>query len=396
MTPLTAPVYLDHASITAPSPAALRAMHYAAKHSWGQPGSRHDVGWRAERALEEARQQICSYMAARWPTHVVFTSSGREALRLAMHYGLLRAERSRSAPLRVVASRQDHPAMQDAVALAATAGHHVEWLALPEGVANEADRAMVASADLVALSAVNHELGTSSMDLLEACDPGTIRVVDAVQWAPWKRLDSLTDERTFYAISGPKLGTPRGVAAAYIPWERADAREAGEGAEIDAARSREPWLMAVGLGAACAVRRHKRDKSLAWAQERASELIKGLQSIEPGLRVNGAPEARLGPIVNVSFADISGKTLAASLSLERVFISHTSACQAALVDLSPVVRHAYPDDPWRANNATRWSVSERTTESEILGALGVVARVPRRSLVSVMAEELERMARDSS
>jgi cysteine sulfinate desulfinase/cysteine desulfurase-like protein len=120
----------------------------------------------------------------------------------------------------------------------------------------------------------------------------------------------------------------------------------------------------------CGARYGKRDAALARARALASRLIAGLEEIDPAVFINGAPSARLGPIVSASFPGVAGKALVTALSMRGVCISHTAACQSRRVDASPVVRAAYPDAPERAVGATRWSVSEHLDDAAIDRALG--------------------------
>jgi len=367
------PTYLDHASLTPPVTEALDAMRDAALRSWGQPGSLHSIGSRALYVLDTARRQVADYLGVTWQ-EVVFTSSGRAGLGLAMERALARV-----APGAVmVASRQDHPAMQALVEARAREGFDVRWLAMPGGAPSDDDVRAIEGAAVIAMSACNHELGTSVLEVLGRARPDAMRVIDAVQLAPWASLAPLNDERTFYVVSGAKLGAPMGIGAVRVPSpEFYEARKAGSSLESDSA----PWLMAVGLGAACAAREARRGEHLASARARAEELLAGLRAIAPGMLVNGAAEARLGPLLNVSFAGQYGKSMVAALSLEGVCISHTAACQARRAEASPVVRAAYPEVPERAVGATRWSVSERVTSDEVRVAVEATARVlsPRRS-----------------
>jgi cysteine desulfurase len=109
------------------------------------------------------------------------------------------------------------------------------------------------------------------------------------------------------------------------------------------------------------------------ARDRAEALLAGLRGVAPDLLVNG--ESRLGPIVNVSLPGQYGKSLVAMLSLEGVYISHTAACQARRSEVSPVLRAAYPSEPLRAEGATRWSVSERTTSEDVARAVEALGRI---------------------
>jgi cysteine desulfurase len=367
------PTYLDYASLAPPVPEALDAIRAAAEQSWGQPGSLHAIGGRALYALDTARRRVADYLGTTWQ-EVVFTASGREALAVAMAQAL--ASVAKGAVL--VASRQDHPAMLGLVEAAAVDGYDVRWLAMPGGVPSADDWREIEGASVVALSACNHELGTSLLDVLAKVPVSAVRVVDAVQVAPWLSLSSLNDDRTFYAISGAKLGAPLGVGAARVPSKTFyAARQSGTALETES----PPWLMAIALGAACDVRASQREEHLALARRRADELLAGLRDVAPGLVVNGSLEARLGPILNVSFPDQYGKSLAAALSLQGVCISHTAACQARRSEVSPVVRAAYPDEPARAAGATRWSVSERVTSEDISFAVEAVKRLltPRKN-----------------
>ena len=52
--------------------------------------------------------------------------------------------------------------------------------------------------------------GHDGLARLRAATTG-LRVVDAVQAAPWVSLEELNDDRTFYVLSGPQLGAPLGI-----------------------------------------------------------------------------------------------------------------------------------------------------------------------------------------
>ena len=112
------------------------------------------------------------------------------------------------------------------------------------------------------------DVARKRLSSLKRARPDAVRVVDAVQLAPWASLAALNDERTLYVVSGAKLGAPMGIGAVRVPSQVFyEARKAGAPLESESA----PWLMAVGLGAACAAREARRGEHLASARARAEE-----------------------------------------------------------------------------------------------------------------------------
>ncbi len=353
--------YLDSASIAPPAPEALAAMQRALGTAWGHPGALHSVGGRSLHALDVARQQVAEYLGVTAP-EIVFTAGGREALSLGLE---LAAARSAGT---IVSSTQEHPSVHVWIA---QSGRAAEWLAMPAGAPSAEDVARASGAGILVLSACNHELGTTPWPALRAATTG-LRVVDAVQAAPWVSLEELNDDRTFYVISGPKLGAPLGIGVLRVP-PHVYYAERERGRTLESASV--PWLLAIGLGAVCDARVEARDEALLAARAKASALVEKLRAVEPRLVRNGDEGALLGPIVNLSFPGRPARALVSSLSLENVCIAHTAACRSRDEDMSPVVRAAYPTEPARAPTATRWSVTEHTTDADLDYAAAAFARI---------------------
>ena len=77
-------VYLDHHATTPMDPRVLDAMLPYLREDFGNAASTsHALGWRAEAAVEEARESIASALSAR-PGEVVFTSGATESNNLAL------------------------------------------------------------------------------------------------------------------------------------------------------------------------------------------------------------------------------------------------------------------------------------------------------------------------
>ncbi|MDY0049863.1 MAG: aminotransferase class V-fold PLP-dependent enzyme, partial [Halothiobacillaceae bacterium] len=86
MSPITLPLYLDYSATTPVDERVAEKMcRYLTRDGiFGNPASRsHDFGWAAEKAVEEAREQIAAVVGAD-PREIVFTSGATESDNLAI------------------------------------------------------------------------------------------------------------------------------------------------------------------------------------------------------------------------------------------------------------------------------------------------------------------------
>jgi cysteine desulfurase len=164
------------------------------------------------------------------------------------------------------------------------------------------------------------------------------------------------------SIAGHKVYAPKGVGALYV--RRGTPLEPlihGAGHERGRRAGTESALLAVGLGAACALAH-----DLA-PMERIRALREKLwQKLQAafGSRVvlNGHPDHRLPNTLNVAFVGQAGAQILARL--DGVAASTGSACHAGQVELSPVLR-AMGVAPEIGMGAIRFSLGRGTTREEI-------------------------------
>lgn len=377
-------IYLDHAALSPVRPEVAARVQEALAAEWGHPRSVHAAGRRARHALEDARLEVAGYLGCR-PAELRWAPSATAALRRALQFA------AEAHPGPVVSSRIEHPALREPLLELEARGREVRWLDAPAGALaiDDGARRALDGAAVVALGAVNAELGTRApLEELHALAPGAWWIVDAVQAAPWLDVSGLCFERGFLVASSAKLGGPPGAAALRVPRALAHARSGEAAPRFPEEPGAGPWLSAVGMGAACRLRGPRRAEGLARARRLAGELLDGLRAAAPGLVHNAGP-GWLGPIVNVAIRGTDGGAIEAALDVADVCIARASACQRAGAEGSPVLLAAFPDAPWRARAATRWSLGMDTEREDVSRALARFRAAADALGVAVLGEGRE-------
>jgi cysteine desulfurase len=344
-------VYLDHAALTPCEPAAQQAMVELLAAPLAHPDAAHAPARRVRSRIERARGEVADYLGCE-SFELRFCPSGSAALGAAIE--LATASRSGS----IVSVATEHSSVLDHLR-----PHHgrLELLPLVAGDIDYAAAAgVLAGAEIVVLSALNHELGTTPhLSALFQLAPRAVWVIDAVQASAWLDLAECLRSVALVAVSSQKMGGPPGVGALRVPKALA-----GAAASLQTGDSTRDSLAIVGFGAACRARNAQREDALLRVRPLAQRLFDGLGAARPGVVRNGNG-VWAGPILNVAWPDLAGRAIEHILDLEGVAIARTSACRQRYDDVSSIVTAAYPDEPWRARGATRWSLGWHTTQAEI-------------------------------
>jgi cysteine desulfurase len=340
------PIYLDHHATTPVDPRVLEAMAPYWSRDFGNAASRtHRYGWRAEAAVELARERLAAAIGAADPREIVFTSGATESNNLALQ-GVLDAGRGDG----VVTTAIEHAAVLDTARALERRGVRLSVLPVdaeggvdPEAVAKALDARTV----VVSVGAANGEIGTLQplAALGRVCaESGVLLHSDAAQAVGKIPLDVEALGVDLLSFSAHKLYGPKGVGALYVRTRRRDGRGRvrlepllhGGGHERGLRSGTLPVPLVVGFAAAvelCLAEREAEAARLAALRER---LFASLAAELPGVERNGpAPERRLPANLNVSFEGVEADALLAQL--EDVALSTGSACSSARPEPSHVL-----------------------------------------------------------
>ncbi len=362
-------VYLDWAATAPPDPEILEGALRVALEAYGNPSSVHESGKRAARMLAEARERSAKALGVR-PDTLFFTSGGTEADHIPLISLLQRPNRGT-----IAISDIEHPAIIEQARTLECAGWKTvripvnrEGFVTPDAVASS----LRDDTALVSVMAVNNETGAIQpvkdiarrvMEVSSGRKKPHFHV-DAVQAAGKIALDLGAEGIDSAAISGHKIGAPRGIGLLYLahrvePFVRGGGQEGGirPGTENLAGA----WALSMCLEK-CAITLGSSSVSGVMAH-----CVQSLRSI-PGVTVipqsRNPDDTRFSPYVaQFTNARLPGEVLVRALSDRGIYISTGSACSSK--KKTRYVLEAMKVRPEEQKNAFRISIGNATTVADI-------------------------------
>jgi len=361
------PIYLDYSATTPVDPRVAEKMIPYLTEKFGNPASRsHEFGWEAERAVEEAREQVAALVGAD-PKEIIWTSGATESNNLAIK-GAAHFYKSKGKHLVTVMT--EHKAVLDTMRHLESEGYEVTYL-MPESnglVDMEKFKAALRPDTLLAsVMLVNNEIGVIQdvAALGEVCRArGVLFHVDAAQATGKVTIDLAKLKVDLMSFSAHKTYGPKGIGALYVqrkPRVRLEAQMHGGGHERGLRSGTLATHQIVGMGEAFRIAREEMAVENERVRTLRDRLYQGLSQIEE-THVNGDMEQRVPHNLNISFNFVEGESLI--MAIRELAVSSGSACTSASLEPSYVLRALGRSDEL-AHSSIRFTIGRFTTEEEI-------------------------------
>lgn len=363
------PVYLDYSATAPVDPRVAKKMIdcLTIEGNFGNPASRsHVYGWRAEEAVENARQQVADLINAD-PREIVWTSGATESDNLAIK-GVAHFYGTKGKHL--ITSKIEHKAVLDTMRQLEREGFEVTYLDPDEkGIIHpeQVKEALREDTILVSIMHVNNEIGT--VNDIAAIGEITrahkvLFHVDAAQSAGKTPIDVQTMKLDLISFSGHKAYGPKGIGALYVrrkPRVRLEAQMHGGGHERGMRSGTLATHQIVGMGEAFALARQEMQKDFERVKTLSERFYSQLQDMEE-VYLNGSETQRMPHFLNLSFNYVEGESL--MMSLKDLAVSSGSACTSASLEPSYVLRALGRNDEL-AHSSIRFTFGRFTTEEEV-------------------------------
>ena len=363
------PIYLDYASTTPADPRVVKKMQdcLSLDGNFGNPASRsHAFGWKAEEAIEEARQHVADLVNCD-SREIVWTSGATESDNLAIK-GAARFYKTKGN--HIITSKIEHKAVLDSCRQLEREGFSVTYLepdnngiVSPESVKN----AMNSETILVSLMHINNEIGV--VNDIESIgkitrEAGVIFHVDAAQSTGKLPID-LTDLNVdLMSFSAHKTYGPKGIGAMYArrkPRIRLEAQIHGGGHERGMRSGTLATHQIVGMGEAFRIAKLDMEEDNKRIKNLKDKFWNGIKDMEE-VYLNGDEFSRAAGFLNVSFNYVEGESLI--MALKDIAVSSGSACTSASLEPSYVLRALGLKDEL-AHSSIRFGIGRFTNEEEV-------------------------------
>jgi len=378
-------IYMDHNATTPLHPEVKKTMTQALE-VFGNPSSLHGFGRQARRLVEQAREEVASFIGAE-AEEIIFVGSGSEANNTVLNMFACPSAQSlyyKAGRPGIITTRIEHPCVLETSKCLIDRGIGVSFIGVDKYGKVDIDKlenAIVKSVGLVSVMMANNEIGTIQ-DIKKIAEvahsKGALFHTDAVQAVGKMPVDVKDLNVDFLSLSGHKIYGPKGIGALYVkkgvpfcPFIRGGHQEQGRRAGT------ENTIGIIGLGKAVQMRVREMAEEEKRLLKLKAMLRKGIEESIPDVQFNGHPRDCLAGTLNVSFEAAEGEAILLYLDLEGIAVSTGSACASGSLDPSHVLlATGMPAE--QAHGSIRISMGRENTVKDVEYVLDKLPKVMKK------------------
>lgn len=358
-------VYMDNSATTRPYEEVIDEMVDVMKNYYGNPSAAYNLGLKAEKKCNEARDIIASTInAAR--NEIIFTSGGSESNNFSLKGFAKKGTH-------IITTGMEHPSVMNTCSQLEEEGVKVTYLDMDKNGhvdLNELENAITKDTVIVSIMHVNNEFGVVQDlekigKIIKKKSSRAKFHVDAVQSYGKLHIDVKKYNIDLLSASGHKIHGPRGVGFVYVKSGLNPKPLINGGGQEQNLRSGTENLAAISaMSVAAKIMNRNIDKNYDKIKTLKSYFIEKLNSID-NIRVNsGSGEDYLPHILNVSFMGVRAEVLLHLLEESGIYVSNGSACSARRNKKNYVLKTIGLTDE-QIEGAIRFSFNEKNTNEEV-------------------------------
>lgn len=360
-------IYFDNSATTKPSQRVFEVIskELLSEDSFGNPGSLHKLGMKADKEYRETLSRAASVLGCR-DDELYFTSCGTEGANTAIEGYMSRNKRSGK---KIISTRTEHKATLETLELLSDRGYEIVYLNVGRDgkpdlsqLENELDD----DTALLCFTYVNNETGAilPLEDIIRIRDKknrNTAVYLDCVQSLGKLPTDLRKMGVQMASFSGHKIHSVKGVGMLFVKnGTDIDPLILGGGQQKGLRSGTQSLLLAKAFTAALEEAEENREKAFSEVSK-INSYLRG-ELTKRGAVIN-SPEDGLPFVLNVAFDGFESETMLHCLEIHDIFVSTVSACSSKSKKVSYVLLEMGIDRKI-AVNSVRLSFSRYNTMDE--------------------------------
>ena len=369
-------IYLDHAATTPMREVAFEAYKKTEMDAYANSSGGHALSRKAKNILEESREFIASCFGAA-PNEITFTSGGTEADNWIIKTPFI----DHDSDAELITTQIEHEAVLASAENVYSKGFNVNFVTCDsEGITNidEFKKSINSNTLITSVMYANNETGVvqpieEMSKIVKDVNPNTLFHSDVVQAVATKKLNFHTLGIDSAAISGHKIGGPKGIGVMFLKTGyKIPSFLHGGKQELERRAGTVNVSGVAGLAAALEEQQNNLEKEVEIIENERHIFENNLkENFE--LRIVGENVERLCHISNIQFKHMNSETLMVALDLNGMGVSRGSACASGAQKPSHVLK-AMKVDEQVINNHLRFSFGWNTQNGDGIKSAEIVKK----------------------